>query len=239
MFLIFFAPPVISHIKTFSTKALSAPSGLFYGIGEAVQNKQKLIKENQALQAREIELSLELDQSGELISENERLRGLLNFKKKIGFNTISAEVIARDPNDWLSSFVINKGKGDGIKKDSAVCASKGLLGKVVELGEHTSSVMLLSHPAFKAGGMVKKSRINGIVVGAGKGLVKMKYIPIDAEVKTGDTVVTSGMSSIFPKGIAIGEVISVGKNKTGLYQYAMIKPFADPLQQEEVLCLAE
>ena len=122
-------------------------------------------------------------------------------------------------------------------KDSAVCSAKGLLGKVVEADKHTSSVILLTHPAFKIGGMLKKSRINGIVVGSGKGMAKMLYLPIDADIPEGCIVITSGFSQIFPKGITIGKVVSVRKSKTGLYKYAVIKPSATSFDQEEVLCI--
>ena len=183
------------------------------------------------------DFSLEISQFKELRNENERLRALLKFKKKIGFDTVSAEVIARNPNDWIDSFVINKGSADGMQKDSAVCSSKGLLGKVVEPGRNTSSVMLVTHPSFKAGGMLKDTRINGVVVGAGKGAAKIIYLPIDAKIAKDAVVITSGLSRIFPKGITIGKIVSTGRSKTGLYQYAIIKPSANSFDQEEVLCI--
>ena len=135
--------------------------------------------------------------------------------------------------------MINKGYDDGVFKNSAVCSAKGLLGKVAEAEKHTSSVILLTHPGFKIGGMLKKSRINGIVVGSGKGMAKMLYLPVDADIPEGSTIITSGFSKIFPKGITIGEVISVKKSRTGLYKYAVIKPAASSFDQEEVLCITD
>lgn len=183
------------------------------------------------------ELNLEAERFKELQKENRRLRELLNFKNRIGFNTVSAEVIVRNPDEWIGSFIIDKGIEDGVEKNSAVCSAKGLLGKVFESRAKTSTVMLITHPGFKAGGMLKDTRINGIIVGGGKDVVKMLYIPIDAEVKKNSIIVTSGFSSIFPKGITIGVVVSVGKSKTGLYKYAIIKPSASSFDQEEVLCI--
>ncbi|MFQ5952251.1 MAG: rod shape-determining protein MreC, partial [Candidatus Omnitrophota bacterium] len=114
---------------------------------------------------------------------------------------------------------------------------KGLLGKAIEVDKNSSSVMLVTHPNFKTGGMIREGRVNGIVEGAGKGTIRMLYIPLDADVKKGSVVVTSGFSRIFPKGINIGRVVSVERSKTGLYKYAVIKPFVDPFDQEEVLCI--
>ena len=105
------------------------------------------------------------------------------------------------------------------------------MGKVAESEKNTSSVILLTQPGFKIGGMLEKSRINGIVVGSGKGMAKMLYLPVDAEIPKGSIIVTSGFSQIFPKGITIGEVVSVKKSRTGLYKYAVIKPSASSFNQ--------
>jgi rod shape-determining protein MreC len=108
---------------------------------------------------------------------------------------------------------------------------------VIEVREDTSSAILITNPNFKTGGIVRGTRIHGIVVGAGKGSLRMLYIPLDADVNKGSTIATSESSRIFPKGISIGEIVSVEKSKTGLYKYAVIRPFANPFDQEEVLCI--
>ena len=232
VFLLFF-----SGVRKLFLKAFLSPIKFYYSVSRYCGSKQYLAEENESLRETIGSLSLEVDRFRGLRDENKRLRALLKFEEKIQFDTVSAEVIVRNPNDWIGSFVINKGTADGVQKDSAVCSARGLLGKVVEAGKNTSSVMLITHPGFKAGAMLKESRINGIVTGAGKGRAKILYLPIDAEVKEGAVVVTAGFSRLFPKGITIGEIVSVGKSKTGLYKYATIKPSADCFSQEEVLCI--
>jgi rod shape-determining protein MreC len=97
--------------------------------------------------------------------------------------------------------------------------------------------MLLTNPGFKAGAMLKEAQINGIIAGEGEGRARLRYIPLDAVVRKGELVVTSGLSSNSPRGLVIGRVVSVGKSPTGLYKYADIEPSADPLSQEVVLCI--
>ena len=97
--------------------------------------------------------------------------------------------------------------------------------------------MLVTHPGFKTGGLIKDTRVNAIITGGGKNEVRMVYIPLDADVKKGSVVMTSGYSRIFPKGIKIGRIISIGKSRTGLYKYAVIKPSASSFDQEEVLVI--
>lgn len=230
-------PPVFNAIRKLSVKTFAFTSSVFSETGGYFRSKSGLIDANRALNKEVNDLSLEIVQMRELSRENARLRDLLGFASKAGFNTIAAEVIGRNPSDWVDSFIVNKGTATGVQKGSAVCSAEGLLGRVVEAGEHTSSVILITHPGFKAGGMIEDTRVNGIVVGSGKGLLKMLYIPIDAEVTVGSTVITSGFSRLFPKGIVIGTVTAVDVSRTGLYKYAVLAPAADSFSQEEVLCV--
>jgi len=233
----FLVPPAFNAIRKLSVKTFAFTASVLSGTGGYFRSKSGLIDANRALNKKVNDLSLELIQIRELGRENARLRDLLGLGSRTGFNTVAAEVIGRNPNDWVDSFMINKGTFDGVQKGSAVCAAEGLLGRVVEAEEHTSSVMLITHPGFKAGGMIERTRVNGIVVGSGKGLLKMLYIPVDAEVPVGSTVITSGFSRLFPKGIVVGTVTRVEKSRTGLYKYAVITTAADSFSQEEVLCV--
>ncbi|MGB2600147.1 MAG: rod shape-determining protein MreC [Candidatus Omnitrophota bacterium] len=232
-----FVPTFALGVKNLSSRILLAPVKAYTGLIQYFQSKRALVKNNRALQEKLARLSLEAEKYKDLKRENDRLRDLLKFKGGFGFDTLSAEIIARNPSDWVGSILINRGSADGVKKNSAICSAKGLLGKIIEVDSNISSAILITNPNFKTGGVVRESRINGIVVGAGKGEVRMLYIPMDADVKEGSTVVTSELSRIFPKGIGIGQIVSVRRSRTGLYKYAVIKPFADPFDQEEVLCI--
>ena len=227
----------LTFAKKFSLRILSCSARFSSSTLVYFRSKKGLVRENRFLHKRVGDLSLKVGQLKGLKRENERLRELLSFRRKIGFDTISAEVIARNPNDWVGSFIIDKGSADGVRNNSAVCSSDGLLGKVAEADERSSVVMMITHPSFRAGGVIKNTRLNGVVAGAGKGRVKMLYIPAEAMVKEGAVVTTSGMSRTFPKGIEIGRIVSVEKSNTGLYKYAVIKPSADLFSQEEVLCV--
>lgn len=235
--LLFLTTPLFSHFKRFSLKVFLFPVKVMSQVGKYFSSKDLLMEENQALRKRVADLSIEIVRSQDLKRENERLRGLLNFQNKFDFETVSAEIIARNPNDWLGSIVINKGSNDGVRINSAVCSANGLIGKIVDVNRDTSSVMLMTHPGFKAGGMIKDTRVNAIVVGGGKDALEMMYIPLEADVYKGSIVVTSGYSRIFPKGIKIGTIASVEKSKTGLYKHAVIKPSASSVGLEEVLCV--
>lgn len=233
---LFFVTPVLNIFKELTIGLVSVPAKIFSEGSVYFSSKRALSEENALLEKRIADLNIRIEQMKGLNEENERLRELLELKKRLPFETISAEVVARNPNGWVDSIIINRGLEDDIQKDSAICSSEGLLGKVYEAGSNTSSVMLITHPAFKAGGSVKDTGTSGIIAGSGDGMVRMLYIPIDADIDVGQVVVTSEFSRIFPRDIGIGEIVSVGKSKTGLYKYAVIKPFVTPSGQEEVIC---
>lgn len=234
---VFFVPSFVNAIKKSVRKCFLFPAQLYSQVSYTFQSKANLDKENKSLRKNIGDLLLEMERFKQLRDENKRLRALVHLKEKFSFGTILAEVIARNPDNWIGSFIINKGSKDGLAKDSVVCSSKGLLGKVVDLDKDTASVIVVTHPAFRAGGMLKTTRISGIIAGTGDGRIRMLYLPIEMTAKKGDTVVTSGSSLLFPKGIPIGEIISIEKSKTGLYRNAVIRPYANPFEQEEVLCI--
>ena len=235
--LLSFIPSLSKGIRNFSVNILSVPLKALSAAGGYFESKLTLQEENRSLRKKIGDLSLRISELGELANENSRLRSLLNFKKGAALDTIPAEVIARNPSDWIGSFVIDKGALDGVRKGMAVCSAEGLIGRVAESGKDTSSVMLVTHPDFKAGGMIRSTRTSGIVEGAGKGMARILYLPVDADVAEGMVVITSGHSRIFPKGLIIGEIVSVEKSKTGLYKNATIKPSANLFDQEIVLCI--
>ena len=198
IFILVSFPSFTSGLKSISLRIFLIPEKVRVNLAKHFRSKNDLIRINRALHEEMARLSLQTERLKDLKYENERLRDLLDLKKELEFNTVSAEIIARNPNDWIGSIYINRGSADGIKKNSAVCSAKGLLGKIIEVNKDSSSAMLITHPNFKAGGMVRESRVSGIVEGAGRGMVRMLYIPMDADVEKGAVVVTSGYSRIFP-----------------------------------------
>jgi rod shape-determining protein MreC len=230
-------PTAFLKVKVSVIKVFAFPSSLLRGVGDFFVAKSEILEKNKSLEKQLADIFLEKVQIDEMKIENNRLRSLLELKEKIEYDTIAAEIISREPNDLAGAFIINRGKSDGLKTKSAVCSQNGFLGKVVEITGDTAYVVLLTNPNFKAGGIIKENRVNGVVVGTGDGFARMLYIPMDVEVEEGYTVQTSGLSRTCPPGIQIGKIKTVNKSPTGLYQYAVIEPFAKCYVEEEVLCV--
>ncbi|MEA3305470.1 MAG: rod shape-determining protein MreC [Candidatus Omnitrophota bacterium] len=173
----------------------------------------------------------------EVSLENERLRGLLGFREATGKSSIPALVIGRDPNNWNSVIIIDKGLDDGIVKDMIVASSRGLVGRIKEPAKKVSKVMLINDTASKIGAFLQESREHGLLVGAPDGKCRVIYLSLDADINKGDKVLTSGMGGAYPKGIVIGEVAKIAKEKGRLYKYAIVKPSSELTKLEEVLCI--
>jgi rod shape-determining protein MreC len=193
-------------------------------------DQRALRRENELLRKRLIEY-------GEVAAENERMRALLAFKEQSSFPLLGAKVTGFSSDSWSSVIIIDRGKKSGVKKSDVVVSYLGLVGRVIESAEQTSKVQLISDPSFGVSAFVQRSRQEGLVSGTLGNLLVMKYLPKDADIQPGDVVLTSGMTELFPKGIAVGTVQEVGMELSGLSRYATIRPAAPLSYLEEVLVI--
>lgn len=196
-----------------------------------------LRQENKALRSRIDLLNRKLQEAKTISDENDRLKSLLELKKTAPYSTVPAQVIGRDASNWSNAIIIDKGSRQGVKERRAVLSAKGLIGRVVEVGDHSSKVILITDPNSKVGVVIQRNRQGGILTGRPDGKCKMVYIALDSDVKPGDRVVTAGFGGVFPKNILVGYVMKVAKEPGRLYKFAIIKPAQDLSKVEEVLCI--
>jgi rod shape-determining protein MreC len=147
---------------------------------------------------------------------------------------VPCDVLSRNISGWWNTVRIGKGSKEGIAENCAVISPDGLVGKTTEVTPRTAEVLLVSDPACRVSAKIARINVFGLVRGSGsdrKGMprARMEFINKDAEVRIGDEVVTSGLSSaggFVPKGVHIGYVEKVYLNDSGLFQYAEIVPRA-------------
>ena len=174
----------------------------------------------------------------EMERENHRLKKLLNFSQSLATRTIGARVIAEDVTLWKRVVLLDKGSRHDLKKDMPVVVPEGLIGRILEVKPYTSHAILLPDPDSRVSALTATSRAQGIVAGVGTGKLQMKYLSTDAEVAIGEDVTTSGVGSVFPKGLQIGKIESIERDPDGLHLLANVKPSVPFSKIEEVLCLA-
>ena len=167
----------------------------------------------------------------------QRLSALLEFKEQFAPQTIAARVVGRDSTNWYSGAILNKGDRDGIRPEMGVMTSAGVVGRVVKTSPFSSVVLLVTDPHNAITGIIQRSRDEGIVEGTTQGRARIKYLPLLANIRAGDIVVTSGLTGGFPRGIVIGTVLTMQKEEGELFQSAELAPQADLSKLEEVLVI--
>lgn len=194
-------------------------------------------EENKRLKAQIDRLMMENSQYREMLATQKRLQKLLSFKNNTKLPEVAAQVIGRDPTGWFRSIIVDKGENSGIKPNMPVVQAEGVVGQVVSISYNYSKVLLLIDQNSAVDCIIQRSRDSGIVKGLTSKVCTMDYVLKTSDVRVGDTVITSGMDRVFPKGIPVGKVIEV-KDKPGeLFKDVKVKPSVDFSKLEEVLIL--
>ncbi|WP_315116938.1 rod shape-determining protein MreC [uncultured Clostridium sp.] len=237
----------VSFVENGVGVAINPVQGFFYKANMKVKNFTEFVtsfsdvkKENEELRQRNIELESKEKDYDVLKAENERLKGMLNFKEQNSeYDYIGCDIIGRSGGNFLEEFTINKGKKDGIEKQMAVMTKDGLVGQIGSVGDNWAIVQTLSNENIAVTSIVQTTResvgvTKGYKDGRNKKLAKLYYLPLESEIKTGDSILTSG-TGLYPKGIRIGHVVDVEEDKGKVMKNAIIQPFVDFSKLEEVL----
>lgn len=235
-------PKFLSKTQTTLIDILKFPLKLTGGIlkeFKTVLTFHKIYRENIALKKEVGLLNQKIVELQEASKENERLQRLLSFKTNTTFSTEAARVIGRDSTNWVSSIIIDKGKRSNVEVGMPVISEIGLVGKVFEVGNSISKILLINDPNFKVAAIVQDSRDEGIVSGSLGGNCRMYFLSLESDVEVNDIVVTSGLGGVFPKGLLIGRVIDVDVDPGGLMKNCSIQPSTDLSNIEEVLVIVK
>ena len=189
--------------------------------------------ENESLKRQLGELQVRFQQERAAAERTRQLEQLLGFQQ-IVTKSIATVVIGASASPDSRTVTIDKGTSSGVRLNMPVIAPTGVVGRVVTPTAHASKVQLLVDRNAGAGALVDRSRAQGVILGSGEDLLRMNFVSATADVKPGDTVVTSGIDGIYPKGFVIGKIESVERG-TGLYKVIRVRPGVDFNRLEEVL----
>lgn len=218
------APPAV---------ALARVSGVFTGAWGFITEIGTLRTANQRLTTEVARLREENARLRPDAQENARLRALLGFKQQLPYRSLAARIVGRDPSQWFSTVLVDRGASEGVQRDDPVITSDGVVGHVVEAVGTAARVLLVADPRSAVSVVLERSREVGVAVGQGQTLLKVTYLSRDADVRPGDLVLTSGLGPIYPRGLPLGTVVSV--SRTTMFQEAVIRPTSDLGHLEDVL----
>jgi rod shape-determining protein MreC len=198
-------------------------------------NLRGVREENEQLKRQLGELQIQFQQERARAERARQLERLLGFQQDLRVDTIPASVIGASASLEFRGITIDRGSNMEVTTNMAVIAPTGLVGRIVTPTAHASKVQLITDQNAAAGALVERSRAQGIVIGSNnEDTLRMNFVAATADVKVGDTIVTSGVDGIFPKGFVIGKVEEVD-NGNGIYKAIRVRPSVDFNTLEEVL----
>jgi rod shape-determining protein MreC len=188
----------------------AAPSVLAEWFGESAKSRQELERENSELTARNLILGQKIQRLISLETENIELRELLGATDSIDERVVIAELISVDPDPFSQQVLINKGTDDQVFIGQPVLDSYGLMGQVIDVLPHSSRVLLIADSNHAIPVQVNRNGVRAIAVGSGHlNELNLVYVPDTADIKVGDSLVSSGLGGRYPRGYPVAEVLKV------------------------------
>lgn len=208
---------------------------------EALSGGTEAELHNAELEAELTDLRDKLAQYEEAKAENEFYKNYLEIKdQNPDFKMTKANLISRDALDPFKGFTINKGSADGISENDPVITHEGLVGFVSSVGRNTSKVVTVFSPDITMGALDNRTEDSGLISGtletAEKGMTRFYNLSRSCSIAVGDYVVTSGQG-IFPEGILVGTIRSVGSDQYNTSIFAEIEPFVDIQEVKSVMVI--
>lgn len=220
---------------------------LFYKVNSKIKNTvsfafnfSKVKDQNEELKKENAKLKNSIIDYENIKKENNRLRKMVNYQNENDkYKYIGCSVLGIVGNSYLDGYIINKGTKDGISKRMVAITSEGLVGQVTSVGSNWSIIQTLGNENISVAGFNQRSQeANGIVKGykddSNNVLAKMETSNLEADIKEGDTILTSGLGRIYPKGILIGKITKIIEDKGQFVKYGIIKPAINMSKLEEV-----
>jgi len=196
-----YAAPVLGVIS----RPVAAVNALFAEIGTLMTiyaDNERLTLENKRLHAWQAE-------ARQLAQENAAFRGLLRAQPEPGMTFVSARVVGDSGGPFVRTLMLNAGGEDGVRKGEAVVNGDGLVGRVVEAGNRSSRVLLLTDLNSRVPVVLEQSRLRAVLEGDNTDVLRLSFLTDLDEIEIGDRVMTSGHGGIFPAGIPVGAVAAI------------------------------
>ena len=218
---------------TYLKNKVSGNSTFFTDINNLKQENEELKQENS-------ELEQSLRELENIKSENETLKEYLGLTEKYGeYKTVPAYIINKDISNYSKTVVINVGSDDGIEENMTVIADQGLVGHVISVTNNTAKVRTIVDTSSSVSCLLSTTDESIVCKGTldEESALKAMYIPDDDGIIQGDSVETSGLGGIYPKGIHVGSIKRVVNTKNAIDRYAIVETAVDFDKLDTVLVI--
>ena len=186
--------------------ALSEPAATVSFAVNRVHELANLREENLLLKRENERLLVWKEAATRLAATNQSLQTLLNFKPEPNLRSITTRVIANSGGAFVRSVVVNAGESEGVRKGQAAVSGAGLAGRVALAGYQSARVLLITDINSRVPVLIGERRDRAILAGDNSVMPRLTFLPVNATVKLGDGVVTSGHGGVFPPGLQVGKI---------------------------------
>lgn len=218
-------------------KALLYPRDWLVGGAGYLTDVVTLKAENQKLRGEEVANAAVLLRAEQLSVENQELRRMLEVRERLPVTALMAQVLyeARDP--FIRRVVLDRGSQEGVLLGQPVVDNKGVVGQVTRVFPISSEVTAVNDQSMTVPVQIQRSGVRAIAYGVGQGM-ELRYLPVAADIRVGDVVVTSGLDGLYPAGIPVGTVTTapLAVDDKGKFAPAKISAAAG-VQQSQILAI--
>jgi rod shape-determining protein MreC len=207
------------------------------GTGASYVDVRHAREENLELREKVDQLTAERNNALERAAELDRLRTQLALPPRPQYRELAANVISRNASLWFRRLTIDRGTLDGVKRDMPVATAGGIVGRVISVGPNFAMVQVITDKHAGVGAMLQASRAMGEIRGLDNDRCELKNISTSEKVEVGESVVTTGLDRIYPKGLLVGAVESIEADPNAPWHKIVVKPAAPVDRIEHVLVL--
>ncbi len=217
---------------------IGSPRMLWSATSDLFETRASLRAENAALIERNRELALTTMRYEALEQENARLRDIRGALPPLVLRSQLAEVVKADLGHLRQRLVIDKGDRSGLYRSQAIVDATGIMGQLVRVGPWSSEVMLITDPEAAVPVEIVRNGLRSIAVGTGDAAeLELPYVPVTADVKVGDVLVSSGIGGVFPAGVPVGVITESRRDPDEILARVRARPRAAMDRSRHVLAL--
>ncbi|MEA2102623.1 MAG: rod shape-determining protein MreC [Thermodesulfobacteriota bacterium] len=192
-------------------------------------------QENLELKKKQAAMEVRCMRMEDLRLENERLLSMAGFQDQYPqFTLHPSRVVAQDIALVSRTAVIDQGSRSGFFTDMPIVNPDGVVGRIIDVSPHTSQALLITDPNSAISALVLSNRVRGIVKGRGQGRLSLEYVRTGEDIHVGDMVVTSGLLGIFPRGLKIGRIEQIHRDRHNIFATIILRPCVHVRRIEEI-----
>ncbi|MCK4706491.1 MAG: rod shape-determining protein MreC [Gammaproteobacteria bacterium] len=215
---------------------IDLPIRLYHWTDETLSTHKTLLSENSRLEDLYLENRVRLQKLDILEKENTRLRKLLRATPKTGEQVLIAEIINVDVDPYRQLTVINKGSNDNVYVSQPIIDAQGVIGQTIHVSATSSTVMLITDASHALPVQIDRTSLRAVAFGTGKiDYLDLRHIPHNADIREGDTLITSGLGGRFPANYPVAVITSIERSPDEAFVTVTAEPLALLDRSREVL----